>query len=66
MRFRLVLDLANRSGNELSGLETDRYHFLETDIDILNFSHRYFIDHRYRYSKICLPIYFPIFQQSIL
>jgi len=34
---------------------TDRYHFIETDI--FKKRHRYFIDHRYRYSKICLPMY---------
>jgi len=44
----------------LSILETDWYHFFETDTDIFNFflqylaSFPYFIDHRYRYSKILL------------
>jgi len=39
-------------------LETDQYHFVEIDTDIFNLtSGRYLIGHRYRYSKICSPIF---------
>jgi len=45
-------------------VETDRYNFFETDTDIFKIKiHQYlaicrYFDHRYRYSKICFPIYF--------
>jgi len=53
----------SRQSNLWFVLEINRYHFFETDTDIFNFLHRYLascrysIGHRYRYSKICLPIF---------
>jgi len=66
--YSLFLVVASRN----STLEADRCDYFEIDIDIFKKIHRYlascryFIDNRYRYFKICLPIYLPIFQSILI